>query len=173
MSAYPQKSAPWDGQISWDSLTHPWEELIGIDRHWSELIDIGINAMIDRHWSALGIDRGSPVITYEWHQKQPPVSIPINNFVARPPFKNLRGDQPNTMKKQKASKVASALFMVFRETIFFVPFLVFSIFPHLFGFFSDVTSISMSFFFYIIYASVFLYLKVWLNVEEEIVPVGV
>ena len=39
--------------------------LIGIDRHWSELIDIGINARIliciDRHWSALGIDRGSPV----------------------------------------------------------------------------------------------------------------
>ncbi len=35
------------------------------DRHWSELIDIGINARIliciDRHWSALGIDRGSPV----------------------------------------------------------------------------------------------------------------
>ncbi len=39
-------------------------ELIGIDRHWSELIDIGINARIligiDRHWSALGIDRRSP-----------------------------------------------------------------------------------------------------------------
>ncbi len=37
---------------------------LGIDRHWSELIDIGINARIligiDQHWSALGIDRGSP-----------------------------------------------------------------------------------------------------------------
>ncbi len=43
-----------------------WEELIGIDRHWSTLINIGINARIligiDRHWSALGIDRGSPVL---------------------------------------------------------------------------------------------------------------
>ena len=33
--------------------------LTDIDRQWSELIDIGINARIDLHWSALGIDGGS------------------------------------------------------------------------------------------------------------------
>ncbi len=40
-------------------------ELVGIDLHWSELIDIRINARIlisiDPHWSVLGIDLGSPV----------------------------------------------------------------------------------------------------------------
>ncbi len=47
------------------NVSQCWSLPIGIDRHWSELIDIGINARIligiDRHWSALGIDPGSPV----------------------------------------------------------------------------------------------------------------
>ncbi len=45
-----------------------WSEM-PLNRHWSELIDIGINARIligiDRHWSALGIDQGSPVDVYD------------------------------------------------------------------------------------------------------------
>ncbi len=50
--------------------------------HWSELIDIGINARIligiDQHWLALGIYRGSPVymtmtkilLGFFWHTTQ-------------------------------------------------------------------------------------------------------
>ena len=56
-------------------LIRHWSALIGIDQHWSILLDpalrgidrhweeFQINAMIfDRHWSALGIERGSPDI---------------------------------------------------------------------------------------------------------------
>ncbi len=49
--------------MPWSGIDRHWEKLIRIDRQWSALRGISDQCHdFDRHCSALGIDRGSPVI---------------------------------------------------------------------------------------------------------------